>query len=119
MGIHFRIVRILWLLVGIALSGYAAWGLITDEHLRPVVESWLIVLAFALVSMGAGATLGRSGLFGRVLVRLVSAAVLLYAAAWLLLGGVDDAGGYWPAIVLGVALAGYTLFASRPNLNAA
>jgi len=110
MNLHVRTVGILWVLVGLALGSWALWGLATEEHTRSVVVSWLIVLVFAVVSIAAGVTFGRAGLVGRILIRLVSAVALLYAAVWLFLDGVEDAGGYWPAIVFGVALAGYTFF---------
>jgi hypothetical protein len=119
MDIHVRVVGALWVLVGLALGGLARWGLIYEEHSRTVVESWLIALAFALACIAAGFTFGRTGLLGRILVRIVSTLALLYSAAWLLLGGVDDASGYWPAIVFGTTLSIYALFSARRGASAA
>lgn len=119
MNIHVRVVGALWALVGLALGAWAIWGLLNEDHSRSVVESWLIVLAFAVVCVAAGITFGRTGLLGRVLVRVVSVLALLYAAVWLLFGGLDDASGYWPAIVFATGLSVYALFSARRTASAA
>jgi len=105
-------VSIGWAIVGVALVAFAAWGLATEEHSQAVVISWLIVLAFASVAVAAAITFPKGGKSGRVFVRLASVSALLYAAMWLFLGGVEDAGGYWPCILLGVGLSVYGLVAS-------
>ena len=119
MSPHVRAVSFLWTGVGIALGAWAVWGLITEEHWRSVVISWLILLGFALLAVVAGVTFGTTGLLGRVLIRVVSSLALLYSAAWLLLGGLDDAPGYWPAIVVAVALAIYAFAIARRQARAA
>ena len=117
---HVRIVSWLWLIAGLALVGWAVWGLVTEEHSTSVVASWLIVLTYGAVAIAAGALLPRGKLLGRILVRVAASLALLYAAMWLFLGGVEDAGGYWPGIVIVVALSLYTLLMpSRPTPNAA
>jgi hypothetical protein len=107
-----RAVMYAWTSVGLALAAWATWGLATEGHLPSVVEGWLIVLAFSVLAVAAGLTFGRGAAIGRVLVRVVSSLALLYSGAWLLLGGVDDAPGYWPAIVVAVALSVYSLVVS-------
>ena len=119
MNPHVRAVSYLWAIVAVALAAWSLLGLATDEHSRSVITSWLIALGFSVLALAAGLTFGRTDLLGRVLVRVVSVLALLYSAAWLLLGGVEDAGGYWPAIIFAVALAIYTLVAARSTARAA
>ena len=119
MNVHVRLISGLWMLVGVALAGLATLDLVTEERSRSLVESSLIVLAAALVAVTAGLTFRRPGLLGRILVRFISIAALLYAAAWLFLGGVEDASGYWPSILFGVALAVYTLLVAKGSPSAA
>jgi hypothetical protein len=107
MSIHVRNVRALSVLLGVCLALWAIRGLVVEEWSRSALESWLIIVAFATVLVGAGLALGRSQLLGRALLGLACVVMFLYAAAWLFLGGVEDAGGYWPFIVLGVAFASY------------
>ena len=117
---HVRIVGWLWLVAGVELVGWAVWGLVTEEHSTSVVISWLIVITYGTVAIVAGALLPRGGLLGLILVRIAASLALLYAATWLLLGGVEDAAGYWPGIVIAVALSLYTLLIpARPARNAA
>jgi hypothetical protein len=113
MSFRIRAVTYAWVSVGLALAAWAVWGLATEEHHASVVESWLIVLAFSVLAVAAGLTFGRGAALGPVFVRVVSSLALLYSGAWLLLGGVDDAPGYWPAIVAAVALSVYSLAVSR------
>jgi len=112
-NVHVATVSVSWGVVGLALIAFAGWGLATEEHSQSVVVSWLIVLAFGVIAVTAAITFPRGELMGRVLVRLTSVLALLYAAMWLLLGGVEDAGGYWPWIILGTTLSIYALVASR------
>lgn len=109
---HIRNVRLLSFIFGGALTAWAVWGLATQNHSSSVVVSWLIVLAFASVLVTLAATFGRTRLVGRALLGITSLVFVLYALAWLLLGGVEDAGGYWPALVLGVVFFGYANYVS-------
>ena len=111
--VSIRAVMYAWTCVGLSLAASTVWGLATEDHSASVVEAWLIVLAFSILAVAAGLTFGRGAAIGRVLVRVVSSLTLLYSAAWLLLGGVDDAPGYWPGIIVGVALSIYSLVVSR------
>jgi hypothetical protein len=113
MTFRVRAVMYAWISVGLALAAWAVWGLATQDHYASVVESWLITLAFAVLALAAGLTFGGGAAIGPVLVRVVSSLAILYSGAWLLLGGVDDAFGYWPAIVAAVALSVYSLGVSR------
>jgi len=113
MNLRVRAVIYAWTSIGLALAVWAVWGLATQDHYASVVESWLITFAFAVLAMAAGLTFGRGTTIGFVLVRIVSSLALLYSGAWLFLGGVDDAPGYWPAVVAAVALSVFSLGASR------
>jgi hypothetical protein len=108
----------MWAIVGLSSVAWAIWGLLTESHFRSVVESWLIVLAFGLVAIAGAATFARGIAVGRWLISIVSFLVILYAAMWLLLGGVEDAPGYWFAIVPGVGLAAYALAIARRGTRA-
>lgn len=108
----------MWAIVGLSLVAWATWGLLTESHYRSVVESWLIVLAFGLVAIAGAVAFARGVAIGRWLIRIVSILVILYAAMWLLLGGVEDAPGYWLAIVPGVGLAVYALAIARKGARA-
>jgi hypothetical protein len=77
-----------------------------------VVASWLIALAFAAALLTAGATFGRTQFLGTAVLSVVSVVFILYAVAWLFLGGVEDAGNYWPALVLGLAFVVYATYVS-------
>jgi len=109
----------MWAIVGVSLGAWAIFGLLTEDHYRSVVESWLIVLSFACVAVVGAATFARGQPIGRWLIRVVSVLALLYAVMWLLLGGVEDASGYWPAIVVGVGLSVYALAVARKGTRAA
>ena len=109
---HIRNVRVLSGLFGVALAAWAVWCLMTQIHSKPVVTSWLVVLAFACLLIAVCVTLGRTRFLGKVLLGVVSIVFVLYALAWLLLGGVDDAGNYWPALALGIAFFGYANYVS-------
>jgi hypothetical protein len=119
MNVHVRIVSGLWLLVGLALAAWSIWGLATQEHWPSVVASWLLVLGFAVLAIVAGAEFGYRRAMGRVLVRVVSGLSLIYALAWLLLGGIEDAASYAPGIALLVALSIYAFFAAKFSASAA
>ena len=119
MNKHVRIVGALWAIVGAVLSVWSVWGLVTEEHFQSVVTSWLIALGPGVLAIVAGVTFGHTKLVGRVLVYIVSGLALLYALAWLFLGGVDDASSYAPAIAGGVALSIYALFACKAAARAA
>jgi hypothetical protein len=112
MNLHVRAVSYSWTTVGLALAAWAMWGLVMGRNYTFVVKSFLIVLGFSVLAVTAGLTFGGGAALGRVLVRLVSLLALLYSGAWLLLGGVDDAPGYWPAIVAAVGLAIYSFVVS-------
>ena len=118
MSIHVRVAGYLWILAGVALGSWAVCGLTTEEHSKSVVESWLIVLGFAVLAVVAGLTFGCTATLGRVLIRLVSIFALLYSAVWLFLGGIDDASGYAPAIAFATVLAIYALVVSRRTRSA-
>ena len=117
---HVLLVSWLWVAAGVALGAWASWGLATEGwEFQSVVVSWFITLSFALLAVAAGLAFLRGGALGRVLVRLVSSLALLYSAAWLLLGGVEDAGNYWPGITLGVTMSVYAFVVSRRQASAA
>ena len=118
MSIHARVAGYLWVLAGLALGSWAVWGLITEEHSKSVVESWLIALGFAVLAVVAGLMFGRTVPLGRVLIRFVSIFALLYSAVWFFLGGMDDASGYAPFIAFATVLAIYALVASRRTPSA-
>jgi hypothetical protein len=118
MSIHVRVAGYLWILAGVALGTWAVWGLVTEEHSKSVVESWLIALGFAVLAVVAGVTFGRTAILGRVLIRLVSIFALLYSAVWFFLGGMDDASSYAPGIAFATVLAIYALVASRRTPSA-
>jgi len=119
MNVHLRIVSGLWLLVGLVLTAWSVWGLATQEHLPSVVASWLLVLGFAVLAIVAGAASGYKRAMGRALVRIVSGLSLIYALAWLFLGGIEDAASYAPGIVVLVALSVYAFFAAKSSVSAA
>src|SRR5437762_14011877 len=119
MNVHVRIVGGLWLLVGLALAAWSIWGLATQDHWPSVVISLLLVLGFSVMAIVAGAVFGRTNTFGRVLIRIVSGLALIYAFAWLFLGGIDDAASYAPGIVLLVALSIYAFVAAKSSVSAA
>lgn len=112
MAAHIRNVRLLSVLFGVALSAWAVWGLATQNHSSSVVTSWLIVLAFAFVLVALATTFGRTQFLGNALLAVVSVVFVLYALAWLFFGGVEDAGGYWPGITLGVVFFAYANYVS-------
>lgn len=118
MNPHVRVVSFLWTIVGATLAAWASWGLVTEDHSRSVITSWLIVFGFSVLALTAGLTFGRTNLLGRVLVCVVAVLSLLYSIAWLLLGGWDDAFGYWPAIILAVLLAIYSFVAASKQARA-
>lgn len=105
-----RIVSALWAFAGVALGGWAIWGLATLGHYQPVDESDLIVLAFAALCLVAGITFGRTKVIGLVLVGLVFAIVLVYSVLWLLYGGVEDGTEQAPVLALLIALSVYSFF---------
>ncbi|MDT3735404.1 MAG: hypothetical protein ROZ00_04165 [Denitratisoma sp.] len=112
MSAHIRNIRVLSIMFGFAFMAWGVWGLIAEEHSRSVVESWLIVLGFGALLVSAGATFRHDRLVGRILIGIASAVIFLYALAWLLLGGVADASGYWPGITIAIVFASYATYVS-------
>lgn len=115
MAAHVRNVRLISVLLGVALAAWALWGLVTEEHSSSVVTSWLIVLAFAFVLVALAATFGQTKFLGSALLGAVSLVFILYTLAWLFLGGIEDAAGYWPGIVLGFVFFAYANYVSCRN----
>jgi hypothetical protein len=107
---HVNAVSILWALAGVALVALAAHGLVTESRFESVVVSWLITLGCGALAIIAAITFWRRGLTGRVLVRIVSVLVLIYAAAWLIFGGIEQASAYWPWIIISSGIAVYALW---------
>jgi len=116
MAAHIRNVRFLSVLFGMGLVGWSAWGLMTEPEPRSLVQLWLVILVFGTI-LGSGALLGRTRILGRVLLGFASAIIFLYALSWLLLGGIEDAGSYWPGIIVGVSFAAYATYASVNSKN--
>jgi hypothetical protein len=108
-----------WIAIGLSLATWAIGELATQDHYASDVKSWVIILALSILAVVAGLSFRRGTALGRVLIRVVSGLALLYSAFWLHRGGLDEAIGYWPAIVLAVALSIYSLVVSlrlvRPN----
>jgi hypothetical protein len=107
---HIGVVSILWAAAGVALIATGARGLMVESHFESVVASWLITLACGALAVISAALFWRRGPAGRVLIRAISTIALIYAAAWLLLGGIEDAGTYWPWIMFSTSLAVYGLW---------
>jgi hypothetical protein len=113
MNVHVKAVSSMWALIGAFLGAQAIWGLLTESHYRGVVESWLMVLAFGAVAIGGAVAFARGRSIGRWGIRIVSVLALLYSAMWLLLGGAEDASGYWLGIVVAVIASVYGLIVAR------
>ncbi len=88
----------------------AVRGLTVESHFESVVASWLITLGAGVLAVISAVLFWRGSLVGRLLVRAISAVALIYAAAWVLLGGIADAGTYWPWVVFSTSLAVYGLW---------
>ena len=112
MNRHITAVSVLWGTAGVALIGLAAHGLATESHFRSVVESWLFTLGYGTFAVIAAVTFWRRGLSGRVLIRIVSVLALIYAAAWVLFGGIEEASTYSPWIIASISIAVYALWAA-------
>ena len=113
-----RAVGFAWASIGLALVAYSIWGIVRTSQYGFMIRPWLIVLCASALMIAAGLTFGLGTRFGRPLVRLVSWLALLYSVGWLFLGGLEDALGYWPGIVVAVALAIYSIVITR-SLRAA
>jgi len=113
MNRHVGSVSFLWIMTGLWLIAVSVHGLVTESWVESVVTSWLIPIAFGALAILAAVTFWRRGLVGRVLIRITSALTILYSAGWLLMGGVEDAGGYWPWILFSTALAIYGIWVAR------
>ena len=113
MNRHVGTVSILWIVAGLWLIAVSVHGLVTESWVESVVTSWLVSIAFGAFAILAAVAFWRRGLVGRVLIWIASVLTLLYAAAWLLMGGVEDAGGYWPWMLFLTALAIYGIWVAR------
>jgi hypothetical protein len=113
MNQHVSAVSILWAIAGLGLIALAVHGLTTQSQFESVVTSWLITLGCGALAIIAAVAFWHRGLVGRVLIRTISVLALIYAAAWLLLGGVEDAGSYWPWIMFSGILAVYGLWVTH------
>jgi hypothetical protein len=109
MNSHIRLASVLWIVTGLALASWSAWGFITEGHSRSAVLSDFIVLAFAALAIIAGLTFGKKTI-GRILISITSSLSLIYALAWLFFGGVEDAGSYAPSISVMVIFSIYALY---------
>ena len=95
------------------MTAWVIWELFTEEYTKSDVTSLLLVLGFSALAFCAGIAFSRRIELGHTLIRVVSTLALLYSAAWLLLGGVDDAPGYSPAMIFMTLLAIYSFVTSR------
>ena len=111
-NLHIRIVSYLLIIGGVALI-----ALLINDFVLDAYQDWL-VLGIATFPVLAGLMFGRAGLIGRVMVRVVSVMALLYSAAWLFMGGMDDALDYWPGIIIATLLAIYALIVARTEARA-
>jgi len=116
---HVKVVSYAWAIAGFGLIAWALWGLMTESHFRSVVESWLTTLAFGMLAIVASIAFVKRTLSGRVLIRLVSVVALFYSAAWLLMGGAEEASTYWPGILVGTVLSIYALVIAGKAARAA
>jgi len=116
---HIRIVRVLWIATGLAFAAWGIWGLATEGHDVSVVEGQLILLVFAALAVAGGFFFGRTRVLGRLLICVASVISLLYALAWLFLGGVDDALVYVFGIIPLVCLSIYALVIANVGSSAA
>lgn len=109
-NLQLRVVGILWFMTGFVLGIDSAWELGTMSHSSSASGSVLLVSAFSVLAMAAGIMLSRMPRLGHILTFSTSTLTILYAMSWLFMGGVEDAGSYWPAISFMAALSIYSFF---------
>jgi len=104
-----RISSALWLLVGLSLCVWSAWGLATQEPFTSTVVSWCIGLTYGVIAFAGGAFTLRSIRIGWWLLVAASCVALLYAAMYWFFGGTHDAPSYLPGVIGLAALSTFTL----------
>lgn len=100
-----KIVSSIWFISGIALmiwSVVALWRIGNNSYLgvySGAFKATLISLGFSTLCIFGSAGLMFKKNWGRILILLASSIVLLYTAAYLLLGGFEDTGIIYAVIV--------------------
>ncbi len=112
-----RIVSLIWLLAGIALMILSAIELCQIGHNSylginsGVFKATLIAVGFSSLYILSSTGLMFNKNWGRILILLSASISLLYAAAYLLMGGFGDTGLIYVVIVSGLSLLSISTFA--------
>ncbi len=106
-----RIAGACWFVAGLALCAQAGWGLVVEDHFASVTGSWLITLVCGVLAVMGGVLSAWAHRAGAYVLAAVSVLGVLYALAYFLLGGLDDAGSYFLGVVALLMLAIFTLYA--------
>jgi hypothetical protein len=107
--ISIRISSAAWVLIGLSLSAWSAWGLATQFEFASVLASWCIGLGYGLIALGGGALAMRKTRAGCWLLVAASCLTLLYAVAYVLFDGFHDAPSYLPSVIGLTVLSIFTL----------
>ena len=105
-----RIVSLTWLLAGLALllwSVIELWRIAHNTYLginSGAFKATLESLTFSAICILGSAGLMNNKKWGRILIILTSTVTLLYAAAYLVLGGIEDTGLIYAVTVAGLFL---------------
>lgn len=118
-----KTISLCWLLAGIALmiwSTIELWKIGNNIYLG--IGSGAFQATLESLTFGCICILGASGLmkkkqWGRILIILTSSLMMLYSAAYLLMGGFEDTGPIYAVAVFGLFLLSIATFAIAARKN--
>lgn len=105
-----RIIGLSWLIAGVMLliwAGFELWEIGHNIYLGAgsgAFKATLECLAFSVLCILGATGLSQRKRWGRILIILTAIIVFLYAAAYLFMGGFEDTGTTYAAIVTGLFL---------------
>lgn len=115
-----RVIGSIWVLVGLLLLSWSALGLYqwlqTAGRFPGPRNAILIFIGAAGAALLGGILTLRKSSMGRVVLVALSALVLLYAVAYLLMGGFDDTGGAYLLCVVSLSVLSLVTVLVRQHL---
>ena len=113
--LHFRIISIVWLLLGVLGACWSLLDLLRNlaaHAFASAIESDFIALAFCIAATFSGYGIFRHRRWARVVCSIVSVVLLLYAASYLLMIGLEFGALSYAVIWTAAVFSVYSLFAA-------
>jgi hypothetical protein len=120
--LHFRIISIVWLLLGVLGACWSLFDLprnLAEHTFARAIESDFIALAFCIAATFSGYGILRHRRWAHIVCSVVSVILLLYATSYLLMAGLEFGAFSYAVIWTAAIFSVYSLFAAVRHGRAA